>query len=314
MKNRKLHLYALAAAILLLSGALPVGAQNVIDLVISEVLPAPSESGGLVDEFGRREGWIEIFNTSQGTVNIGGCFLTDDRSDLRKSMIPKGDQRTLIGPRQTTLFHASGRGEDGTFYTSFTLEPGSTVYLVSNDGRTVIDSLRIPSSLPEGMSVSKASTDLRQMDFQVVPEPTVPTPRVVGGASGGETNAQRMARDDPHGFTLSVVSVSVVFTALAILWFFFWLLFERPAKKKAAGAPVKKVKAAAKGEVPGEVAAAIALALDMDESGETYAAIAAALHLYFSEAVHDSEPFIITIRNTGGSAWSDKRATFRKRP
>jgi len=127
-------------------------AQNVIDLIIAEALAVP-DSTGIVDDYGRQGGWIEIFNTSQGTVNIAGCFLTDDRSNLKKSIIPKGDLRTKIGPRQTTLFYASGNGDDGTFYTSFKVRPGSTVYLVSNDGRTVIDSLIIPANIPIGMSM-----------------------------------------------------------------------------------------------------------------------------------------------------------------
>ena len=59
-------------------------AQNVIDLIIAEALAVP-DSTGIVDDYGRQGGWIEIFNTSQGTVNIAGCFLTDDRSNLKKS-------------------------------------------------------------------------------------------------------------------------------------------------------------------------------------------------------------------------------------
>ena len=45
-----------------------------------------------------------------------------------------------------------------------------------------------------------------------------------------------------------------------------------------------------------EEAAAIALALDSELNGETYAAIGAALHNYFNDTVHDQESYIITIR------------------
>ena len=63
-----------------------------------------------------------------------------------------------------------------------------------------------------------------------------------------------------------------------------------------------------------EIAAAIALAMDMEQGGDDYAAIAAAMHLYFSDAVHDAESFVLTMRPKEGSAWNDKKQIFRKLP
>ena len=300
-------------------------AQNVIDLIIAEALAVP-DSTGIVDDYGRQGGWIEIFNTSQGTVNIAGCFLTDDRSNLKKSIIPKGDLKTKIGPRQTVVFYASGNGDDGTFYANFKVRPGSTVYLVSNDGRTIIDSLAIPATLPVGMSMKKQAFDLRQKEFEPLPDPEVPSPGIYNGDLNAASKAESMKEKDPYGGILSLVAVTVVFSALAILWFLFWLFFDRPAKKAAAAKnqppkPKKEKKgrkaalAAAKpGEVSDEIAAAIALALDMEQGGDDYAAIAAAMHLYFSDAVHDAESFVLTMRPKEGSAWNDKKQIFRKLP
>ena len=266
----------LFASVLILFATLGLSAQNVSDLIISEALARP-DSTGIRDAYGRQGGWLELYNKSTGTVSFGGCFLTDDRADLRKSPIPKSDLRTKLGPRQSVLFFCSGDRSDGTFYTDFTLSPGATVYLVSNDGRTIIDSLRIPDKLPEGRSVAKRAADLRQMDFQADETPSLPSP------------------------------VSVVFSALAILWFLFWLLFDRPAKKKSAPKQKKSIP-------DEEIAAAIALALDMEAGGDHYAAIAAAVHLYLAEAVHDSESYTLTIRKETPSAWSDKKLNFRKLP
>ena len=308
--------------LVLLASFTSLRAQNVIDLIIAEVLAVPDSTGGIVDDYGRQGGWIEIFNTSQGTVNIAGCFLTDDRSNLKKSVIPKGDLKTKIGPRQTTLFYASGNAGDGTFYTSFKLRKGSTVYLVSNDGRTVIDSLAIPANLPDGKSMMKRAFDLRQREFEPMPDPAVPSPGIFNGDLNASSKAEAMKEKDPHGGILSLVAVSVVFSALAILWFLFWLFFDRPAKKAAAAKnqppkPKKAKKAAVMapaGEIPGEVAAAIALAMDMEQGGDDYAAIAAAMHLYFSDAVHDAESFVLTMRPKEGAAWNDKKQIFRKLP
>ena len=118
----------------------------------------------------------------------------------------------------------------------------------------------------------------------------------------------RMAQTDPHGWTLTIISVSVVFLALLILYFLYSLSgkvfsgqFKRKPKKAKAGAPDE------------EVAAAIALALDMEQDGDTYAAIATAVHLYLTQSVHDIEPGIVTIRRSN-SAWNNKEQTFRKLP
>ncbi len=282
-------------------------AQNVVDLVISEACP----DSILIDDYGRKTGWIEIYNTSQGTVNYGGCYLTNDRNNLQKSLIQKGYLQTKLGPNQTVVFHASGRGEDGLFYTDFTVERGDSLFLVSNDGRTIIDSIYIPEDLPEGKSTVKLPVDAKGLKYAQDADPAAPSPGMKNGDQNAETKSQVMARTDPYGIVLTVVSVSVVFTALALLWFLFWVLFERPAKNKEKQKSAPKGKA---GKADAEVAAAIAMAIDLDGNGDVYAAIATALHLYMNDAVHDAESFVITIKPSENSLWSDKSLTFRKLP
>ena len=120
----------------------------------------------------------------------------------------------------------------------------------------------------------------------------------------------RMMQTDPHGWTLTLISVSVVFLALIILYFLYSLsgnIFSGRFKRKP------KAPKALPGAPDGAVAAAIALALDMEQDGDTYAAIATAVHLYLSDAVHDVEPGIVTIRHQA-SGWNNKALTFRKLP
>ena len=93
----------LTSVLVLLVSALALRAQNVSDLIISEALAQP-DSTGILDDYGRRGGWVELYNKSTGTVNFGGCYLTDDRSDLRKSLIPKSDLRT---DRKSTRLNSS---------------------------------------------------------------------------------------------------------------------------------------------------------------------------------------------------------------
>jgi sodium pump decarboxylase gamma subunit len=117
-----------------------------------------------------------------------------------------------------------------------------------------------------------------------------------------------MMQTDPNGLTLTLISVSVVFAALIVLYCIYSLsgaLFSGKFKRER--------KPSVKASPDAEVAAAIALALDMEQDGDTYAAIATAVHLYLSDSIHDVEPGIVTIRRTS-SAWSNKALTFRKLP
>ena len=106
-----------------------------------------------------------------------------------------------------------------------------------------------------------------------------------------------MAEKDPHGAIITLVSVSVVFCALIILYFAYTFIGKlssgevklKMPKKKAAPKP-------AKGGPTPEEAAAIALALDQEMNGEVYAAIGMALHQYLNDTVHDMESYIITIK------------------
>ena len=124
--------------------------------------------------------------------------------------------------------------------------------------------------------------------------------------AGGE----RMMQTDPHGWTLTLISVSVVFLALIVLYLLYNLsgkLFSGDFKRKP------KAPKAVQGTPDGAVAAAIALAMDMEQDGDTYAAIATAVHLYLNDAVHDVEPGIVTIRRAP-SAWENKQLYFRRLP
>lgn len=124
--------------------------------------------------------------------------------------------------------------------------------------------------------------------------------------------AAKMMEMDPHGWTLTLVSVGVVFTGLVILFFVYsasgnlfsgkWKLPKRKPRKASGTAAVPDE----------EVAAAIAMALQA-MGGEDEVAIALALHLYLSDCIHDAEPGIITIRQTAPAAWADKKLTFRKK-
>ncbi len=298
MKKPVLFLTALFAC-------LGLWGQNLSDLIISEAMPGSPAS--VADDYGNHPDWIEIFNTSQGTVSFGGCFLTDDRTNLTKCQITKDDRSTKIGPRQVALLYAAGNSALGTYYLNFTLPSGGTVYLVSNDGRTIIDSLAIPAALPEGISISKFAHDNKEMVFDDI-HPAVPSPLSLNGRHEQKSRAQKMKETDPKGWSLSLVAVAVVFSALLILF----LIYNLSGNIFTGRVRLKRKKRSKAAEGP--EAAAIALALKSYTSGEDDipAAIALALHLYCGSGVHDTEPGFITIKVNNSSAWADKSLNFRK--
>lgn len=106
-----------------------------------------------------------------------------------------------------------------------------------------------------------------------------------------------MAVKDPHGAIITLVSVSVVFVALIVLYFAYSFIGKLSSGKISLKLPEKEKKETVATGVPtGEEAAAIAMALDQEMNGEVYAAISMALHQYLNDTVHDNESYIITIK------------------
>ena len=121
--------------------------------------------------------------------------------------------------------------------------------------------------------------------------------------------ADRMAQTDPHGWTLTLISVCVVFAALLILYGVYSLsgdIFSGKFKRKSAPAKASGDEQA--------IAAAIALALSAEGTSDEEIAALAALSLYLGDSVHDIEPGFITIRKNPASAWGNPQFNFRKYP
>ena len=130
-------------------------AQRATSMRINEVLVINEDN--FVDDYGKRHAWIELFNNSAGSVNIAGCYLTNDKSNPKKYPIPKGDVLTVIPPRQHTLFWADGEPDRGTFHVNFTLDPSKENYiaLYDADGKTLIDEIVIPASQKADVSYGR---------------------------------------------------------------------------------------------------------------------------------------------------------------
>ena len=125
-----------------------------------------------------------------------------------------------------------------------------------------------------------------------------------------------------HNLILALICISVVFTALLILFCVYTIIgsASQYADLKAVGEWVpRKVRRAMRKALKGkkdddaETAAAISMALEAELGGETEVAIATALALHLGYSVHDVESGIVTIPRQA-SPWADKTLTFRRLP
>ncbi|MDR1984766.1 MAG: lamin tail domain-containing protein [Prevotellaceae bacterium] len=269
-------------------------AQNTFDLKINELLSNNTQN--IVDDYGVPSTWFEIYNPTYGTIDIGGCYVTDDINNPKKYRIPQGDIATKIPSHQYLLIWADSIDYHGPLYTNFKLNAdGGYLALYSNDGKTLIDQVKYPA-LDANTSYAKNQNDEWEKSQRV-------TPRLQNKPYDGKSAAERLGERDPKGAVISVTAMSVVFTVLILLFLCFKQLAKfhiKTSKKKAAeaqGVDIDKV------EYAGE------------ESGDIYAAIALALKLY-QDDIHDVEDMVITIERDDKiySPWNSKLQSLRQTP
>jgi len=84
---------------------------------LNEVLP--SNSDNCADEAGERNDWVELYNTSESTVDLEGYSLTDDTSSPRKGLIGAG---VTIAGHSALLFWADNTPDQGKTHLAFKLK------------------------------------------------------------------------------------------------------------------------------------------------------------------------------------------------
>lgn len=265
-------------------------AQRATSMRINEVLVANEDN--FVDDYGKRHPWIELYNTSAGTVNIAGCYLTDDKNNPKKYPIPKGDVLTIIPPRQHTLFWADGDPGRGTFHVNFTLDPSKENYLAiyDADGRTLIDEVTIPAAQKNDVSFGRVidgENDWTQL--------TKVTPSTNNLTLDSNIKIENFKEKDALGIAMTLTAMVVVFLGLLMLF----LIFKQVGKIAVSASKRNAQKAAG-------VATAVPTGAG-EESGEILAAISAALY-EMSDDNHDIENTVLTIRKVARtySPWSSK--------
>ena len=301
MKKQNQKRYLSILAVLMFCHVFIYG-QAITDLRLNELLLNNVEN--FEDDFGVRNSWFEIFNSAYGTVDIGGCYLTNDINNPTKYPIPKGDVLTKIKPRQHVLFWADNKPTHGTFHVNFKLDETNFIALFSMDGRTLIDSVSFPVNVAVDVSYGRivdGGKEWAKLEHT--------TPGSTNFLAQEETANQRLMENDPSGSIMSVTAMLVVFGALTLLFIFFKVIGNNAismSRKRAQKAEAKQ----AKYNKP-----SIAASASVQESGEICAAITMALHLYLEDE-HDIETTILTIQRVKRtySPWSSKIYALRENP
>ncbi len=283
-------------AVLMLIGSFCANGQSTSSMRLNEVLVINVDN--FVDAYGARSGWIELYNNSPGTVDIRGCYITNDKNNPKKYMIPKGDVKTKIAPRQHVLFWADNKPSHGTFHLNFKLDPDkeNELFLYDSDGRTLIDHVTILAGQQPDVSygLSLDGTGTWETLSRATPDTNNKT-------LDSNEKIENFKQNDSWGVGMTLTAMTVVFLGLLILFIVFKQvgktaiqMSRRRAEKVSGGRPV---------------------AGNANEPGAVFAAIATALY-EVAEDAHDYENTVLTIHKVARtySPWSSKIYGLRSMP
>ena len=277
-------------------------------LVLNEVLI--TNEGNYQDDYGLHSAWIEIFNRSYGSADLAGCYLkfSSQPGDTVSYFIPKGDVLTLVKPRQHSLFWADGEARRGTFHTNFTLNPETQNWIgLYDSGRNLLDQITIPAGvLQANQSYARISDAAEKWEVKDGSAEKYVTPSTNNKTIDSNAKMEKFEEHDSDGIGMSISAMSVVFCGLILLFIAFKIvgrvsvsLSKRNAMKAKGITDKQEAKEKKLGEAPGEIFAAIAMAMYEMQSD-----------------VHDVEDTVLTITRVkrSYSPWSSKIYTLRETP
>ena len=290
------------------------GAQNI---QLSEVLT--NNDASIVDEYGQREAWIELANTSFSTYNVRGMYLTTDRSVLNKKMsaperisrmsiIPSGEVRTSIGAQQHLVLFCNSKPTEGKLHLSLPVPISEPVWiaLYNGNGVELIDSVTVPA-LPINHSYARVKGKWS------VKTPEAVTPGTENFIEANASKIDQFKEKDPHGFAMALMAMGIVFLCLALLWIFFTIFGSvmnhmETAKKVANKQPIKPITKTVEKTIEMGHKTSNVLQEGFDKRGidmEVYMAVIGMALRQYEDDVHDVESGVITIKSKD-TGWDDE--------
>lgn len=130
-----------------------------------------SNISGILDDYGKQEDWIEIYNAGASPVNLTGYYLSDKSGNLTKWKIPSG----TIAANGYKLAFCSKRNTvtaTGQYHTNFNLKQTKGDWIIlSNASATVVDSIKIIHHTKANHSVGRSSDAANNWKLFLSPTP-----------------------------------------------------------------------------------------------------------------------------------------------
>ncbi len=292
--------------------SLNVSAQGARNIKINEVMT--NNTASIVDEYGRYNPWIELSNIAYSSYNVRGMYVTTDRRVLNKklsvperiklmSIIPSGDERTMMSARKHLLLYLNSKPAEGALHLNVQVKSSEPVWVALYDGNAVdiIDSVTVPA-IAANLSFARVNDGSPKWQVKTADEVT---PGLSNMLKTGESKIAKLKREDPHGYGISILSMGIVFFCLALLYVFFRVLgifmARKQTLKKAKSIPPVNV-AVKVGEKLAETGhkTKVILKDGMKTQGidkEIYIAVISMALKQYQDDVHDIESNVITIKS-----------------
>ena len=277
-------------------------------LILNEVLIENTDN--FQDDYGVQSAWIEVFNKSYTSADLAGYQLkmSNQAGDTATYFIPKGDVLTMVKPRQHALFWADGQPNRGTFHTNFVMDGNTATWVgLYDSGKKLADQVTIPASaLQANQSYARVSDAAAEWEVKGATADKYVTPSTNNKTLEGNAKMEKFQSHDSVGVGMSVTAMGVVFFGLILLYICFRgigklaiMLRRRNAMEAKDIKCEEEAKEKKLGEAPGEVIAAISMAMHEMQND-----------------VHDVEDTVLTITRVKRtySPWSSKIYTLRELP
>jgi hypothetical protein len=142
-------------------------------LIINEFLA--SNDFCCTDEEGDYDDWVELYNDSNLSIDIGGMFFTDTPNDENPYLIPNTNSiKTTIPAGGYLILWCDDDQEQGVLHLSKKLKGGGeSIILMESDKVTVVDSYTYESQTTD-ISMGRDPQNLDSWIFYKNPTPGLP--------------------------------------------------------------------------------------------------------------------------------------------
>lgn len=145
----------------------------------NDVVPVPGDNGDFPD-------WIEIYNTGDTPIDMGGWYTSDAMDDLMQYQLPTDNPGlTTVPAHGFLILYCDGTGEG--LHTNFKLSSGGEDIIISRDGTTVTEGYSYCDTtcdLPNPPTNSSCGRNGDGNAAWVIFTPETATPPTPGAANG----------------------------------------------------------------------------------------------------------------------------------